>query len=185
MTNFFGIIAMLSIVFPAIAAAAPLANNGAQLSTDPYIVIFNSSHPNFPHVRDVLSRVALHVEHDDVHTIYNNSFFRGFCASMNSQSISTLSAMPDVAVVEPSGVVHIATTRIGSPWGLQRISSAANVTGDILALNYTYTYDPATEAGLGVDIYSVDTGINTAHLAFGGRASMIWPTATSFDDNGA
>jgi cerevisin len=185
MTRLFPIVALISIVFSTIATAAPANSNKALPSTDPYIVIFNTSHPNFPHVTDVLSRVGLSVDHDDVHTIFNNSVFRGFCANMESQCIDALNAMPEVAVVEPSGMLRIAATRLGSPWGLQRVSSTAKVTGDMLALNYTYTYDPVTELGLGVDIYSIDTGINTAHLAFDGRAEMIWPTATSFDDNGA
>jgi cerevisin len=195
MAKFFEIVALLSMVFLAVASPARPADKVVHSSSEPssessgdtYNVIFNHSHPNFPHVSDVLSHVGLHADHDDVHTIFNSSIFRGFCASMTSGCIDTLRAMPGIAVVEPAKHVRTAfvTARTGSPWGLQRISQAKTVTGDILGLSYNYTYDTSTQLGAGVDIYSVDTGIYTGHLAFAGRAKMIWPTTTSFDDNGA
>jgi cerevisin len=194
MAKLFGLSILVSLIFSLVTAApAPRADNTASnpdLSThqsggETYIVLFNSSHPDFPHVADVLSRVDLHADHEDVHTIYNNTVFRGFCASMKSHCIDALNSMPDVAVVEKAGIVSIADVRTGAPWGLQRISSATeDIQGDSLALDYSYSFEPATKLGQGVDIYSIDTGINTDHLAFGGRAKMIFPDANSFDDNG-
>ena len=55
------------------------------------------------------------------------------------------------------------TTQSGAPWGLGRISH--KVKGST-----QYVYD--TTAGSGTRVYVVDTGINTAHTQFGGRA--VW-----------
>ena len=57
-----------------------------------------------------------------------------------------------------------------APWGLQALSTTKSVgRTDTATLNYTYTYD--SSAGSGVDVYVVDTGINTAHVEFEGRAT--------------
>ena len=63
-----------------------------------------------------------------------------------------------------------ASTRPESPWGLQRVSSASSVSGNPEAIQYTYSYDPSSSLGKGVDLYVVDTGINEANAAFQGRA---------------
>lgn len=63
-------------------------------------------------------------------------------------------------------------------WGLARISRQSNQ--DL----GTYYYD--TSAGAGVTAYVIDTGINTAHTEFGGRASWGFNNAdgTNADLNG-
>jgi cerevisin len=138
MVKLFTIITLLSFVFASVTAApAPRPDDSPAASTTPsgdgtYIVLFNSSHPNFPYAVDVLSRMGLSADHDDVHTIYNNSAFRGFCASMKSDSVDALVSMSDVAVVEKCSLVSIADVRSESPWGLQRISSVSTVFGNPL-----------------------------------------------------
>ncbi|PVG03009.1 subtilisin-like protein [Serendipita vermifera] len=60
-----------------------------------------------------------------------------------------------------------------APWGLQRISQTAALgRTDVGSLDFTYTHDTAGD-GQGVDIYVLDSGLNTAHSDFGGRAT--WP----------
>ena len=138
-----------------------------------YIVLFNSSYPTPPHVEEVLSRLGLSSNHSDVRYTFNNSVFRGFAARMNSHCINTLNNMTDVSIVEET--VQVASrsdmNRPNSPWGLQRISSQSSVSGNAGTMSYTYTYDDP-KLGSGVDIYVVDTGINTENAAFGGRARM-------------
>ncbi|KAL2352268.1 subtilisin-like protease [Cryomyces antarcticus] len=171
---------------PSSATAAPSTSTSHQSGGREYVVIFDSAHPEPPHVADVLSRIDLSSNHSDVRYTFNNSAFRGFVANMKSHCITALNNMTDVAVVEES--VSIASTspmksrvqssrratpstRNSAPWGLQRISTAATVSGDPDTMDFTYSYD-SSALGAGADIYVVDSGINTAHAVFGGRASM-------------
>jgi subtilisin family serine protease len=61
-------------------------------------------------------------------------------------------------------------TQIDAPWGLGRVSSRAPG-------GNSYTYDEG--AGAGTCAYVIDSGINTAHQDFGGRATWL---ATFVDD---
>ena len=138
-----------------------------------HIVLFNSSSPQTPQVEEVLSRLGLSSNHSDVRYTFNNSAFRGFSANMNSHCINALSNMSDVSVVEEATQVvpWSENIRADSPWGLQRISSQSTVSGNPGTMSFTYTYADAN-LGSGVDVYVVDTGVNTEHAAFGGRARM-------------
>ncbi|KAF3903390.1 Aqualysin-1 [Dactylellina cionopaga] len=64
----------------------------------------------------------------------------------------------------------------GAPWNLQRISQMSQIKGPagikVSSLGFTYRYDGIN--GKGVDVYVVDSGINTQHVEFGGRAKMIF-----------
>ncbi|KAK6528440.1 hypothetical protein TWF281_009681 [Arthrobotrys megalospora] len=60
-----------------------------------------------------------------------------------------------------------------APWSLQRISSRNRVATNgrkVTDLSYNYKYD--SMAGLGVDVYLLDTGTNVDHQDFGGRARL-------------
>lgn len=54
-----------------------------------------------------------------------------------------------------------------APWHLARISQRKQLAPKAVA---TYTYNAT--AGLGVDIYVLDSGVYVAHAEFGGRAKM-------------
>ena len=64
--------------------------------------------------------------------------------------------------------MHTTETSVqkSAPWGLARISHREEL-GFSTFNKYLY----ASEAGKGVDVYVIDTGINTEHVDFGGRAS--------------
>ncbi|KAI9778521.1 MAG: hypothetical protein M1839_008052 [Geoglossum umbratile] len=144
-----------------------------QSGGEEYIVIFDPDHPSPPAVVDVLQQLGLDPAHPDVKYVFNNSAFSGFAGSMKNHCITALHAMDTVKHVEKTvQVVSLAQQiRVNAPWGLQQISQAGPVGGDPTKLQYTYTFD-SDALGDGVDIYIVDTGINTDHFAFGGRASM-------------
>lgn len=76
--------------------------------------------------------------------------------------------------------------RTGATWGLQRISSAMALpaTSDATSLAFTYKFNP--DAGKGVDVYVVDTGLLATHEQYGGRARMVYatPGLNMTDDNG-
>jgi subtilisin family serine protease len=89
----------------------------------------------------------------------------GFSATLNGGQVNALRHNPNVQWVEEDQVVEVSTTQTGATWGIDRIDQAN------LPLNGTYTYTPT---GAGVRAYIIDTGINTSHTNFGGRASIAW-----------
>ncbi|HEX6369196.1 MAG TPA: S8 family peptidase, partial [Longimicrobium sp.] len=89
----------------------------------------------------------------------------GFSATMNAGQVNALRHNPNVKWVEEDQVVEVSTTQTGATWGIDRIDQRD------LPLNGTYDYTPT---GAGVRAYIIDTGINTGHTNFGGRASIAW-----------
>ncbi|KAI9798908.1 MAG: hypothetical protein M1833_004411 [Piccolia ochrophora] len=139
-----------------------------------YVVLFDPDQPTPPEVADILSRVGLNTEHPDVTRVFRNSAFRGFAGTMKNHCIDALNGMAEVKYVEKSVTIksYDTSVRTNAPWGLQRISQQSKVRGDPSVLDFSYTFDSAGKLGQGVDIYVVDTGINTDHVAFEGRARM-------------
>ena len=90
---------------------------------------------------------------------------RGFAADLSDAAAAQLRADPDVAYVEPDRVMRASATQSGAPWGLDRIDQRAR------PLSGTYTY---AGTGSGVRAYIIDTGIQTSHPQFGGRASAVY-----------
>ncbi|OMP81743.1 Cuticle-degrading protease [Diplodia seriata] len=135
-------------------------------------------------VAALLASIDLHADMDDVKSTYNNTQFAGFSGALTQAEADFLAAESDVLSVEPVVEIHALATRGSAPWGLQRISQTAKVSGSASARTFTYTYDDAA-LGSGVDVYVVDTGIYTAHSEFGGRAKTGWSYySPSTDGNG-
>ncbi|KAF3286166.1 hypothetical protein TWF970_009715 [Orbilia oligospora] len=62
-----------------------------------------------------------------------------------------------------------------APWNLARISTAQPLTSngrEVIDLKFNYQFERSS--GLGVDVYMLDSGINTQHVDFGGRAKMVF-----------
>ncbi|HEU4883942.1 MAG TPA: S8 family peptidase [Longimicrobium sp.] len=89
----------------------------------------------------------------------------GFAATLTAGQLNALQHNPNVKWVEENQIVSVSTTQTGATWGIDRIDQRD------LPLNSTYTYTPT---GAGVRAYIIDTGINTGHTQFGGRASIAW-----------
>ena len=90
---------------------------------------------------------------------------KGFAATLTPGALAALQADPDVLYIEQDQVVSIATTQSGATWGIDRIDQRNR------PLSGTYTY---TATGSGVRAYIIDTGIQTSHSQFGGRASAVY-----------
>lgn len=98
-----------------------------------------------------------------VHHVYQHAL-RGFAATLTPAALQALRNDPDVAFIEPDLRVRAtAITQPKAPWHLdrddQRVSTRDN--------EYSYAY-----TGSGVRVYVIDTGIDTSHPLFGGRAAF-------------
>ncbi|KAI7364333.1 hypothetical protein KC367_g8754 [Hortaea werneckii] len=80
--------------------------------------------------------------------------------------LDVLLPLPSIKSVEKDSLVKISaiSTQNNAPYGLARLSTRANATGT------AYNYD--STAGAGAFAYVVDTGINTQHRDFQGRAIL-------------
>ncbi|MFC5849111.1 S8 family peptidase [Deinococcus petrolearius] len=94
----------------------------------------------------------------------------GFAARLSAQNLDRLRANPNVAYVEQDGRMYASATQSSATWGLDRTDQRN------LPLSGTYVYN---KTGSGVKAYIIDTGINTSHTSFGGRA--VWGTNTTGD----
>lgn len=117
---------------------------------------------------------------------FNQTVFDGYAAELDDHCVSMLLASEDVAWVEEDAVVRISGSQTNAPWGLSRLSSSTPLpaNSDVNSLTFDYTFND--EAGTGVDVYIVDTGIRTTHQDYQGRAKMIFslPGLATTDDNG-
>ncbi|GBF05257.1 peptidase S8/S53 subtilisin kexin sedolisin [Deinococcus aerius] len=96
----------------------------------------------------------------------------GFAAKLSAQNLATLRADKRVKYIEQDGVVRASATQSGATWGIDRIDQRN------LPLDGNYTY---TTTASNVTAYIIDTGINTSHTDFGGRA--VWGTNQTGDGN--
>ncbi len=93
----------------------------------------------------------------------------GFSAKLTEKQADKLRRHPHVIAVEPNFEIEGDATQIipasGQPWGLDRIDQRFN------PRSLTYTY---WGTGAGVTAYIIDSGIDTTHPDFGGRATNLW-----------
>jgi PKD repeat protein len=97
----------------------------------------------------------------------------GFAADFSAEAVAALRQEPAVAYIEEDGIVRITDTQVNPPsWGLDRVDQRN------LPLSSSYTYN---NAGTGVHVYVLDTGIRLTHVTFEGRA--VWELNTTGDGN--
>jgi oryzin len=102
--------------------------------------------------------------------------FQGYAGTFDEATIAEIRQSPEVDFVEEDKVWTLEyieesapvskralTTQSGAPWGLGTLSHRTSGSTD-------YIYD--TAAGTNTYAYIVDTGVNTAHSEFGGRATL-------------
>ena len=89
----------------------------------------------------------------------------GFALRMSPQQAAALAEDPSVAYVAQDAWMRIAGSQVNPPsWGLDRVDQRP------LPLDSSYDY---VNAGSGVDVYVVDTGVRATHADFGGRVDSV------------
>jgi oryzin len=163
---------LLLSLFVALAfAKAPLYSYPDTIEGQ-YIVIYH------PHTADELQTKHQSVLGQNVFATYNiTTYFMGYAAHLTKEEVEIIRDDPIVAEVHPDTNVYLygrqqaecdTTQNNVRSWGICRVSHWGSITSG--ALN-TYKWD-SYEAGSGVDVYVIDTGIKTTHQDFDGRA--VW-----------
>ncbi|KIY46221.1 serine-type endopeptidase [Fistulina hepatica ATCC 64428] len=94
---------------------------------------------------------------------------KGYAGRFTEGVVQQLRAMPEVQFVEQDQIVHAYNTQKNATWGLARISHRERLR---LSTFNKYVYDD--EAGKGVDVYVIDTGINVQHKEFQLQRNARW-----------
>jgi cerevisin len=104
----------------------------------------------------------------------------GYSGHFHEDTIEEIRNHPDVEYIERDSEVHTLEDAVerNAPWGLARISHRESLT---FGTFNKYLY--ASEGGEGVDVYTIDTGINVDHDDFEGRA--FWGKTIPTNDEDA
>ncbi|MER0242863.1 S8 family peptidase [Streptomyces sp. HSW2009] len=94
--------------------------------------------------------------------------FNGFAAKLTPTQLDALRANPAVRAIEEDQKVTASGTQTGATWGLDRVDQRNRP----LDSSYTWNRD-----GAGVTAYIIDTGLDSDHPEFGGRAQNVYNTA--------
>ncbi|QRW06001.1 Serine protease [Ceratobasidium sp. AG-Ba] len=107
----------------------------------------------------------------DLRVTHSYNALDGYAAHMTDARAAELASSPDVAMVVPDGECQGGSTQADAPWGISRISRKDKLPKGSSASSLDYTFDYRTpNVPASVDVYVIDTGVNVAHVDFGGRA---------------
>lgn len=138
-----------------------------------YIVVLGTDHLGDLQAlsaHGLIQSLGLEASGVEVKSMYSQAL-NGFSARLSAQNLKILRANKNVKYIEQDQYVYpqssiqaqaIQTTNAAT-WGLDRIDQRSQT------LDNRYTYG---STGKGVSVYVIDTGIDTQHSDFGGRA--VW-----------
>jgi cerevisin len=143
-----------------------------EIVPDRYIIKFKSSRADI--YADSVNAVAqiLSTEYRSENKIGHmyTEVFPGVAVKANQIVINRIKLLPEVNSVEHVYRVYSDAIQKNATWGISRVSQC----GKLSYSPYDYHYD--VNAGKGVNIYVVDTGVNINHADFEGRASWGFNT---------
>ncbi|MEO5817612.1 MAG: S8 family peptidase [Gemmatimonadaceae bacterium] len=140
---------------------APVYSKGDDGIPNDYIVVYKEGV-----VTGTLSRAAATVANlIGTPKFSYDAVLNGFAATLTPEQLAKLRANPNIEYIEQDAVIELSTTQSGATWGIDRIDQRNR------PLSGTYTY---TSTGAGVTAYIIDTGIQTSHPQFGGRAAVAY-----------
>lgn len=150
---------------PAADGLVPLYSAGTNALPGRFIVVLHDAEVG---IASSVAQQAVEAHGGTVHHTYTAAL-NGFAATLSPAAVDALRRNPTVRYVAQDARVSITQTtqaqgtQTGATWGLDRIDQRG------LPLNREYVYG---HTGTGVRVYVIDSGIRTAHVEFGGRASV-------------
>jgi subtilisin family serine protease len=93
----------------------------------------------------------------------------GFSAKLSLGQLAALRRNPSVVRIEQDQYVSLSITQTPVTWGLDRVDQTS------LPLSNTYVYNTTAS---NVNVYVLDTGIQTGHPQFSGRAAVAYDTVS-------
>lgn len=117
-------------------------------------------------VNGLVSSFGLDPQGVTVKQVYG-TLVQGFAAQLSSQNLKKLRLDSRVQYIEQDQEVYSTGSQNNATWGIDRSDQRS------LPLDRTYKYSTTAS---GVTAFIIDTGINTKHEDFGGRA--VWGTNT-------
>lgn len=152
---------------------APLVKpRGADVVQGKYIVKFKKD-VGTASIESVIDSAIASVA-ADADYVYKSKF-SGFASSLTDAEVEALQNDPNVEYIEQDAIIKAYVTQEDATWGISRLSSQEPG-------GSTYTYDAS--AGEGTCAYVVDTGIDTDHSEFEGRATWLENFADNDDTDG-
>ncbi|ORY92299.1 serine protease [Syncephalastrum racemosum] len=112
---------------------------------------------------------------------YDTPGWKGYAGKFSPEVLHRIRSSPEVAYVEKDSMMYASELQRNAPWGLARISHREPIN---LKTFSKYLHD--SNAGEGVKVFVIDTGINHEHVDFEGRASwgVSIPGDGDVDGNG-
>ena len=157
--------AVLLLAVASLLLAAPIASASPRLAAlvraqgraipDRYIVVLKAGAS--PYAVAAMARLSAAHVYDKALT--------GFAAALNPSQLSALQRNPNVDYIEQDQVITADATQSSATWGIDRIDQRN------LPLSGTYSYNTTAS---NVYAYIIDTGIQTSHPDFGGRAAVSY-----------
>lgn len=151
-----------AVVFAALPAQSAPAK--AKIIPNQYIVVLDKAAlpPSLAKLgfNDVVQSTLVQVGGGVVLAKYQTAL-TGFAVRITANQAAALARLPYVTLVERDQLMAASATQTGATWGLDRIDQRN------LPMDGNYIYKD--QAGAGVNVYVIDTGLKAGHSEFTGR----------------
>lgn len=152
-----------SLAAACLFGASTVASAGlfsAPVKKDVYIVQLDAAALAGQNVSSATSALLAAVGADAAIFEYD-TVLTGFSAALTERQAKLIGKLPLVSDIEKDRLIQVDANQSGPTWGLDRIDETS------LPMDNNYSY--SGNAGAGVHVYIIDTGINPDHQEFSGR----------------